>query len=212
MGSTILRIRLFLLATTIAAGLVSADAQACLVVGRMTTQAMVDAAEDVILVRAMSKRVVVYSACGEPLYDDVSVNATNAQLAAIAPSLRQRISCILSSDQSVFIEMEVQEVLKGDFHTKGETIRVLASSDREFVRRTKLSIPYRGRRPGGTGCSAYSYRAGELYLLFLRGHRVYLFPLLPCNEEVSGLADPWLLWTREALKRPGPSVDAGAPR
>jgi len=57
-----------------------------------------------------------------------------------------------------------------------------------------------GRVPGCGSCFAQSYKNGAHYLLLLKGGTPYWAPLSPTNEEVSGPADPWVLWVKRQLE------------
>lgn len=101
------------------------------------------------------------------------------------------------------IEMRVDETIKGDAGglTLPLTGRLVATDDFN-----QGPAPYTTARPGAhTGaCSAYEYRTGASYLLFLKRSRggtltPYWAALQPVNEQLRDGADPWLLWGREKV-------------
>lgn len=70
------------------------------------------------------------------------------------------------------------------------------------------TVPYTMVRPSGRrgDCYAREYRAGAEYLLLLGVGHLGLTPqwkpLAPVNEQLRGDDDPWLIWVRNAAKRP----------
>jgi ankyrin repeat protein len=98
------------------------------------------------------------------------------------------------------IEMQVLEIVKGDFKTKTVTIFGVTA---RYYGHNDGAPPYDIVRPGGRGgsCHADDYKPGGQFLLFLKGGDVYWAALAATNEEVSGPNDPWVVWVRERLAR-----------
>lgn len=103
------------------------------------------------------------------------------------------------------IEFTVEEVLKG----KPESSTIMLNgylTDRDDF--NDRPVPYDFVRPGGRGgsCSAYEYRQGAAFLLFLKEIdgklTVRWYALAPTNEQLHPASDPWLAWVRERLKSP----------
>jgi hypothetical protein len=103
------------------------------------------------------------------------------------------------------VRFEVLEHIRGsDSLTRVELRGVLVARD-DFNGGT---VPYQMVRSAGQhgDCYAQEYRAGAEYLLILEpgvgGLSAHWKPLAPFNEQLRGADDPWLLWVREAARRP----------
>ena len=66
------------------------------------------------------------------------------------------------------------------------------------------TVPYQIVRSAGQrgDCHAQEYRAGAEYLLILQLLSPHWKPLAPFNEQLRGSDDPWLIWVRDAARRP----------
>jgi hypothetical protein len=98
------------------------------------------------------------------------------------------------------IKMTVLQVIKGKFGAKtvvvqGQTARYEGPNDHP--------PPYDFVRPGGRSgdCFAADYKAGGQFLLLLRKGDVHWSPLAATNEEVSGAADPWVVWVKKRISQ-----------
>jgi len=106
------------------------------------------------------------------------------------------------------IRFEAVEVIKGTVNG-AELAFEGAALDRNDWNR--LPVPYTMVRPGGRSgnCYAFNYRLGQEYLLMLKRVDGALTPywasLAATNEQLSGPADKWLVWVRQAVqaKQPG---------
>ncbi len=95
------------------------------------------------------------------------------------------------------VRFEVVEVLKG---ARCVSLTVAGQLDR-YDGPSSGPVPYTEVRPGGRrgACYAYDYREGGTFLLLLKKGTPYWAPLHPTNEEVTGVADPWVAWVRRQL-------------
>ena len=115
----------------------------------------------------------------------------------------------------VEMEFRVVEVLKGEGVPSTLTIHGHLIKADDFNDRP---VPYDFVRPGGRGgmCSAYEYKKGGEYLLFLRskGGRLtpYWYALAPVNEQLRSAEDPWLIWVKERLTRGSAAVQRHRPQ
>lgn len=101
------------------------------------------------------------------------------------------------------IEFKVEEVLKGEPGSATIILNGYLSDSDDFNDRP---VPYDFVRPGGRGgsCSAYEYKQGASFLLFLKRidgkFTVRWYPLAPTNEQLHAANDPWLAWVRKQLE------------
>jgi hypothetical protein len=101
------------------------------------------------------------------------------------------------------INFKVKETLKGD-SVPSEIILNGYLSDADDFNETK--VPYNFVRPGGRGgsCSAYEYKKGAEFLLFLKKvgekYTVRWYALAPTNEQLHSSNDEWMTWVRNYLK------------
>ena len=101
------------------------------------------------------------------------------------------------------INFKVKETLKGD-SVPNEIILNGYLSDADDFNETE--IPYNFVRRGGRGgsCSAYEYKKGAEFLLFLKKvgekYTVNWYSLAPTNEQLHSSNDEWITWVRNYLK------------
>lgn len=101
------------------------------------------------------------------------------------------------------IEFRVEEVLRGESVTSTIVLSGYLTESDDFNDR---SVPYDFVRPGGRGgsCSAYEYKQGAEFLLFLKridGRlTIRWYALAPTNEQLHSADDAWLIWVKEQLK------------
>lgn len=109
----------------------------------------------------------------------------------------------LNEPDDTEIEFKVMETLKGK--DLGSTIRLygyLIDQD-DFNDRP---VPYDFVRPRGRGgsCSAYEYKQGAEFLLFLKKldgkYTVRWIALGPTNEQLRSADDPWIVRVKNQLK------------
>jgi hypothetical protein len=109
----------------------------------------------------------------------------------------------LGEPSDATIKFKVKETLKGD-SVPSEIILNGYLSDRDDFNETK--VPYNFVRPGGRGgsCSAYQYKKGAEFLLFLikadEKYTVRWYALAPTNEQLHSSNDEWITWVRDYLK------------
>jgi hypothetical protein len=101
------------------------------------------------------------------------------------------------------IEFTVEEILKGEAEPSNIILNGYLTDRDDFNDRP---VPYDFVRAGGRGgsCSAYEYKQGAAFLLFLKKIdgklTVRWYALAPTNEQLHYANDPWLAWVREQLK------------
>jgi len=101
------------------------------------------------------------------------------------------------------IEFKVEEILKGEAEPSTISLNGYLTDRDDF---NDMAVPYNFVRPGGRGgsCSAYEYKQGAAFLLFLKKIdgklTVRWYALAPTNEQLHSADDPWLAWVREQLK------------
>jgi|GEM_PF-5689256 len=101
------------------------------------------------------------------------------------------------------INFKVKEVLKGDSVPTEIILNGYLSDVNDFNDR---KIPYDFVRSGGRGgsCSAYEYKKGAEFLLFLKKtgekYTVRWYALAPTNEQLHSSDDEWITWVRNYLK------------
>jgi len=117
-----------------------------------------------------------------------------------------RAKALATSTGDTHVRFEILEHIRGpDSLSHLELRGVLVARD-DFNSGT---VPYQIVRPAGQrgDCHAQEYRAGAEYLLLLQpgveGLTPHWKPLAPFNEQLRGPDDPWLIWVREAARRPG---------
>jgi hypothetical protein len=100
------------------------------------------------------------------------------------------------------IEFRVEEILKGENVPSTITLNGYLTERDDFNDRP---VPYDFVRPGGRGgsCSAYEYRWGSEFLLFLKKAdgklTIRWYALAPTNEQLRSADDPWIVWVKEQL-------------
>jgi hypothetical protein len=101
------------------------------------------------------------------------------------------------------INFKVKETLKGDSVPNEIILNGYLSDLDDFNDR---KVPYDFVRPGGRGgpCSAYEYKKGAEFLLFLKKvgekYTVRWNALAPTNEQLHSSDDEWITWVRNYLK------------
>jgi hypothetical protein len=109
----------------------------------------------------------------------------------------------LNEPDNATINFKVKETLKGD-SVPSEIILNGYLSDADDFNETE--VPYNFVRPGGRGgsCSAYEYKKGAEFLLFLKKvgekYTVRWYALAPTNEQLHSSDDEWITWVRNYLK------------
>jgi hypothetical protein len=111
------------------------------------------------------------------------------------------------------IEFSVREILKGEAVPSTIVLNGYLAARDDFNDRP---VPYYFVRPGGRGgsCSAYEYKQGAEFLLFLKKINGRLtirwYALAPTNEQVHSADDPWVVWVKEQLKSPERKESSGS--
>jgi hypothetical protein len=101
------------------------------------------------------------------------------------------------------IEFNVEETLKGEDVPSTIVLNGYLTERDDF---NDSPVPYDFVRPGGRGgsCSAYEYKQGAEFLLFLKridGRlTIRWYALAPTNEQLRSADDPWIVWVRKQLK------------
>jgi hypothetical protein len=101
------------------------------------------------------------------------------------------------------VEFQVLEVLKGAELPASFWMRGAISETADF---SPGEVPYMEMRRGvgGGSCHAYFYARGAEFLLLLREAHgefaPYWAPLMPTNEQVTGEANPWVVWVRSEIE------------
>jgi hypothetical protein len=109
----------------------------------------------------------------------------------------------LNVPRQVSIRFKVNEVIKGQRIAKELVINGYLTNTDDFNDRP---VPYDFVRPGGRhgNCTAYEYKRGAEFLLFLKMVGGQLTPyweaLAPTNEQVHSTTDPWIAWVKERLQ------------
>lgn len=102
------------------------------------------------------------------------------------------------------INFKIKETLKGDSVPSEIILNGYLSDTDDF---NETGIPYNFVRPGGQGgsCSAYEYKRGAEFLLFLKKvgekYTVRWYALAPTNEQLHSSNDEWITWVRNYLER-----------
>jgi hypothetical protein len=102
------------------------------------------------------------------------------------------------------VVFKVDEVLKGDKVPATIVLNAYLSTVDDF---NDQDVPYKFVRPNGRGgtCFANTYKKGASFLLFLKktehGYTSNISALGPSNEQLHDAQDPWLLWTREEIRK-----------
>jgi len=102
------------------------------------------------------------------------------------------------------VVFKVDEVLKGDKVPATIVLNAYLSTVDDF---NDQDVPYKFVRPNGRGgtCLANTYKKGASFLLFLKktehGYTSNISALGPSNEQLHDAQDPWLLWTREEIRK-----------
>ncbi len=101
------------------------------------------------------------------------------------------------------IEFRVEETLRGENIPSIIILNGYLTDKDDFNDRP---VPYDFVRRGGRGgsCSAYEYKQGAEFLLFLKRVDSKLtirwYALAPTNEQLRSADDPWIIWVKEQLK------------
>ncbi len=101
------------------------------------------------------------------------------------------------------IEFRVEDTLKGENVPTTIILNGYLTDQDDFNDRP---VPYDFVRRGGRGgsCSAYEYKQGAEFLLFLKKIdgklTIRWYALAPTNEQLHSADDPWVIWVREQLK------------
>jgi hypothetical protein len=109
----------------------------------------------------------------------------------------------LNEPSDATINFKVKEVLKGSSVPSQITLNGYLSDEDDF---NETEIPYNFVRRGGRGgsCSAYEYKKGAEFLLFLKktgeNYIVRWYALAPTNEQLHSGNDEWIIWVRNYLK------------
>jgi hypothetical protein len=109
----------------------------------------------------------------------------------------------LNEPSDATINFKVREVLKGDFVSSEIILNGYLSDANDF---NEGKVPYDFVRRGGRGgsCSAYEYKRGAEFLLFLKKkggkYTVRWYALAPTNEQLRSADDEWIIWVRNYLK------------
>jgi hypothetical protein len=109
----------------------------------------------------------------------------------------------LNEPSNATINFKVKETLKGD-SVPSEIILNGYLLDADDFNETE--VPYNFVRRGGRGgsCSAYEYKKGAEFLLFLKKvgekYTVRWYALAPTNEQLHFSDDEWITWVRKYLK------------
>jgi len=108
----------------------------------------------------------------------------------------------LNEPTDATISFKVGETLKGTSVPK-EIILNGYLTDTDDFNEGEIPYDFVGRSGGGS-CSAYEYKQGAEFLLFLRKingkYTVRWYPLAPTNEQLRSVDDKWLNWVRHYLK------------
>jgi hypothetical protein len=109
----------------------------------------------------------------------------------------------LNEPNNAEIEFRIEEVLKGDKVPSSLTLNGHLTDKDDYNDRP---IPYNLVRPGGRGgsCSAYTYKQGAEFLLFLKRKEgkftIRWYALAPTNEQLHSKDDEWLVWVKNYLQ------------
>jgi hypothetical protein len=109
----------------------------------------------------------------------------------------------LDVPSGVSIRFRVNEIVKGQDVPQELVINGYLTDFDDFNDRP---VPYDFVRPGGRhgNCTAYEYKRGAEFLLFLKKSEGKLTPywdaLSPTNEQLHSKTDPWISWVKERLK------------
>jgi hypothetical protein len=109
----------------------------------------------------------------------------------------------LNEPSGAAINFKVKETLKGDSVPKEIILNGYLSDADDF---NETEVPYNFVRRGGRGgsCSAYEYKKGAEFLLFLKKvgekYTVRWYALAPTNEQLHSSDDKWITWVRNYLK------------
>lgn len=109
----------------------------------------------------------------------------------------------LGEPRDAEIEFSVKEVIKGENIAPRIILNGYLTDRDDF---NDGPVPYDFVRKGGRGgsCSAYEYKRGAEFLLFLKkvdGElTIRWYALAPTNEQLRSPDDPWAVWVKEQLK------------
>jgi hypothetical protein len=109
----------------------------------------------------------------------------------------------LNEPDDTEIKFRVEEILKGEKVSPFIVLNGYLTIRDDF---NDHAVPYDFVRPGGRGgsCSAYEYKQGAEFLLFLKKFDGKLsarwYALAPTNEQLKSADDPWITWVKMQLK------------
>ena len=157
---------------------------------------------------SLSPFALISRACqrvGPISLDDILLKADAVVRASAAECVEAPVGDIreLNVPSGVSIRFKVNEVVKGQDLPQELVINGYLTDFDDFNDRP---IPYDLVRPGGRhgNCTAYEYKRGAEFLLFLKKSEGKLSPywdaLSPTNEQLHSNTDPWISWVKERLK------------
>src|SRR5262249_53513429 len=137
--------------------------------------------------------------------DDILLKADAVVRASAVEYVKAPVGDIreLNVPSGVSIRFKVNEVVKGQDFPQELVINGYLTEFDDFNDRP---VPYDFVRPGGRhgNCTAYEYKRGAEFLLFLKKSEGKLSPywdaLSPTNEQLHSKTDPWISWVKERLK------------
>jgi hypothetical protein len=137
--------------------------------------------------------------------DDILLKADAVVRASAVEYVKAPVGDIreLNVPSGVSIRFKVNEVVKGQDLPQELVINGYLTDFDDFNDRP---VPYDFVRPGGRhgNCTAYEYKRGAEFLLFLKKSEGNLSPywdaLSPANEQLHSNTDPWISWVKDRLK------------
>jgi len=137
--------------------------------------------------------------------DDILLKADAVVRASAVEYVKAPVGDIreLNVPSGVSIRFKVNEVVKGQDLPQELVINGYLTDFDDFNDRP---VPYDFVRPGGRhgNCTAYEYKRGAEFLLFLKKSEGKLSPywdaLSPTNEQLHSNTDPWISWVKDRLK------------
>lgn len=108
----------------------------------------------------------------------------------------------LNEPDNATVNFKVKEVLKGESFPSELVLNGYLTDRDDF---NDAKVPYNFVRLGGRGgsCSAYEYKKGAEFLLFLKKigekYTVRWYALAPTNEQLHSSNDEWITWVRKYL-------------
>ena len=156
----------------------------------------------------LSPYALISRACrriGPISLDDILLKADAVVRASAVEYVKAPVGDIreLNVPNGVSIRFKVNEVVKGQELSQELVINGYLTDFDDFNDRP---VPYDFVRPGGRhgNCTAYEYKRGAEFLLFLKKSEGKLSPywdaLSPTNEQLRSNTDPWISWVKDRLK------------